>query len=202
MASPTIRYSDALLAVTREKGNSEAVDADLGILRLLFRARGDVSRDQAPGGDASGGQASQDLRLFLENPRVAADQKVEVMRSMLSVKGRTPEETTMSFLALILAKGRQGYLASMVEDFHKKALADRGEAEGRLTTALEMDENELATLQKALSDKLGKKVLLDVDVDKDLIGGFTALIGDILFDASLKGQLEQLGRRLKGAPLK
>ncbi len=186
MASPTIRYSDALLAVTREKGNSHAVDADLSILRSLFAAR-----------DAD----AQDLKLFLENPRVARDKKVEILHQMLSVGGRSPDETTMSFLELILRKGRQGYLQPLVEVFHKKALADRGEAEGRLSTALELDENELAALQAALSKELGKKVLLDVDVDKDLIGGFRALIGDSLFDASLKGQIEQLGRRLKGVPL-
>jgi F-type H+-transporting ATPase subunit delta len=193
MASPTIRYSDALLAVTREKGNSEAVDADLGILRLLFRARS--------AGDADAGNEAQELRLFLENPRAPQERKVEAMRKMLSVGGRSPEDTTMRFLALILAKGRQGYLPAIVENFHKKALSDRGEAEGRLTTALALDSVELATLQAALSKELGKKVLLDVEVDSDLIGGFRALIGDSLFDSSLKGQIDQLGRRLKGVPL-
>lgn len=193
MASPTIRYSDALLAVTREQGNSEAVDADLGILRLLFRARS--------AGDVGAGDEAQELRLFLENPRVPREKKVEAIRSMLSVGGRSPEDTTMRFLTLILSKGRQGYLPAMVEDFHKKALADRGEAEGRLTTALELDETELSSLQTALSKELGKKVILEVDVDSDLIGGFRALIGDSLFDASLKGQIDQLGRRLKGVPL-
>jgi len=191
MASPTIRYSDALLSVTRDQGNSEAVDADLGILRTLFR-------DRSAEGE---GDAAQDLRLFLEDPRVSQENKIEALRGLLSVGDRSPEPTTLNFLELILRKGRQGYLQAIVEDYHKKALGDRGEAEGRLVTALPLDESELADLKAALSKELGKQVLLDVDVDEDLIGGFRALIGDSLFDASLKGQLEQLGRRLKGVPL-
>lgn len=191
MASPTIRYSDALLSVTRDQGNSEAVDADLGILRTLFR-------DRSAGGE---GDAAQELRLFLEDPRVSQENKIEALRGLLSVGDRSPEPTTLNFLELILRKGRQGYLQAIVEDYHKKALGDRGEAEGRLVTALPLDESELADLKAALSKELGKQVLLDVDVDEDLIGGFRALIGDSLFDASLKGQLEQLGRRLKGVPL-
>ena len=191
MASPTIRYSDALLSVTRDQGNSEAVDADLGILRTLFRGR-------SAGGE---GDAAQELRLFLEDPRVSQENKIEALRGLLSVGDRSPEPTTLNFLELILRKGRQGYLQAIVEDYHKKALGDRGEAEGRLVTALPLDESELADLKAALSKELGKQVLLEVDVDEDLIGGFRALIGDSLFDASLKGQLEQLGRRLKGVPL-
>ena len=43
---------------------------------------------------------------------------------------------------------------------------------------------------------LGKKVHMNVTVDKSLIGGILVRAGDRVIDGSIRGQLQQLAKRL------
>jgi F-type H+-transporting ATPase subunit delta len=43
-------------------------------------------------------------------------------------------------------------------------------------------------------------VVLDTKVDASLLGGVTATVGSLMLDGSVKTQLEQLRRELRGTP--
>ena len=47
-----------------------------------------------------------------------------------------------------------------------------------------------------LSERLGKQVVIDEVLDKNLLGGFVAEIGSLNVDGSLDGQLARLRERL------
>jgi len=49
-----------------------------------------------------------------------------------------------------------------------------------------------ATLEK----NLGKKIHMNVTVDKSLIGGVLVRAGDRVIDGSIRGRLQQLAKRL------
>ena len=51
-------------------------------------------------------------------------------------------------------------------------------------------------LRRALSDRTGREVKLEIAVDPSLIGGAIAKIGDLVFDGSLRTQLSQLRANL------
>ena len=46
--------------------------------------------------------------------------------------------------------------------------------------------------RRALSERTGFEVRLEVDVDPSLIGGAIAKVGDLVFDGSIRAQLDQL----------
>jgi len=50
-------------------------------------------------------------------------------------------------------------------------------------------------LQSRLEKILNKKVRLNFKIDLDLVGGFIAKVGDTLYDASIKHQLELLKKQ-------
>ncbi|MEZ5987887.1 MAG: ATP synthase F1 subunit delta [Planctomycetota bacterium] len=181
MASVANRYSEALLCVCRDEGSTREVDADLQLLALALE--------------------EPHLRQFLDNPEVPRARKEAVLGELLGSQGRAGHATTSSFLRVLFDRGRQGMLGAFIAAFHRRALEERGEVEGVLSTALAIPEDELAALRETLARLLGRKVVLSVEQDESLLGGFRALIGDRLFDASLRGQLEKLGRRLKGVPI-
>ena len=47
-------------------------------------------------------------------------------------------------------------------------------------------------LKSALEKQTGKTVILERKVDPTLIGGVVAQVGDLVFDGSVKNQLEQM----------
>ena len=50
-------------------------------------------------------------------------------------------------------------------------------------------------LQNRLEKILNKKVRLNFKIDLELVGGFIAKVGDTLYDASIKHQLELLKKQ-------
>jgi len=181
MASLSNRYSEALFQVVEAEGVVADVDADLRILAPQFEA--------------------VELRRLLQSPDVTDAQKREVLAKAIEAGGRTAHARTLRFLEVVLRKGRQSLLADMIRAFHARALQSRGEVEGTVESALPLEADDLEAIAGALGKQVGKTVRLIPRVDEDLLGGFRVLIGGTLYDQSLRGQIENLGRKLKGLPL-
>jgi F-type H+-transporting ATPase subunit delta len=77
-------------------------------------------------------------------------------------------------------------------------LADQ--AEGLLTaevvSASPLDDRRKDRLRRALSERTGQEVRLQIEVDPSLLGGAIAKVGDLVFDGSLRTQLGRLRTNL------
>jgi F-type H+-transporting ATPase subunit delta len=71
-----------------------------------------------------------------------------------------------------------------------------GRAVAAVTSAHPLDDTQRASLKKALEQKLGKTIELQLEVDPGLLGGFVALVGSDRYDVSLRGQLDRLSRNM------
>jgi F-type H+-transporting ATPase subunit delta len=181
MASLTNRYTEALFQAAQAEGSLAQVEADLAWLAVALGER--------------------QLRLLLENPQVERAEKRRVLESVLRQGGQQPHQRTLRFLDVMLARGRQSLLADVARAFRARSLEARGEVEGRLDTALPIDAADLELIAASLGRQVGKKVRLEVSQDDSLIGGFRVRVGDRMFDTSLRGQIEALGRKLKAIPI-
>ena len=61
-----------------------------------------------------------------------------------------------------------------------------------IVSASPLDERRRDRLRRALSDRTGCEVRLEVHVDSDLVGGVVAKVGNLVFDGSIRCQLQQL----------
>ena len=61
-----------------------------------------------------------------------------------------------------------------------------------MTSAFPLDEATRNQIATAMQARLGKEVRLSVAIDSALIGGAKVKVGDVVFDASLRGGLSQL----------
>lgn len=177
MASLINRYSVALFEVARDQNCIDQVDGDLAVLAQALDA--------------------PNLRLLLEDPQVDKSQRVRALHALLASGEREASPLTLRFVELLIQKGRQGILAAVARAFHVQALTAKGIIEGTLHTALPIAEEDKAALESALGRKLGSRVQLNTVVDESLLGGFRVLVGDSMFDSSLRGQIEALSRKLK-----
>lgn len=136
---------------------------------------------------------SRDLQLLLDRPTVPDEQKKEVLRQIFADK---VSDGTMRFLALLAEKGRSGLLRGTVRAFRAQLDRERGIETAFVRSAQELDDGLRAAISDRLSRITGSEIQAVYSVDPDLIGGFTARVGDRMIDASVRHQLERLHEQL------
>jgi len=139
-------------------------------------------------------QLAQDKSVVsvLESPDIRFEDKAGLLSERLS----DTEPLVLNLVYLLLARGRFGMLADIAGEY-QRLLDDYYNLErAEATTAAPLDEEDKKRLGERLGDIIGKKVILEHEVDPDLIGGVVIRVAGKLLDGSTRGRLEALKREL------
>lgn len=168
------RYAQALTEEAQSTGQLEAVDADVALL-------------------ASTLEGSRDLRNALTSPVVPAHKKTAVLDRLF---GGEVSDLTGRFLGLLVEKQRDGQIPDILEAY--RALRDErtGTVEATVRTARPLSADEADRLKRALEARSGKTVRMDLRVEPALIGGLVVRLGDVVYDRSVRHQLDTLRGQL------
>jgi F-type H+-transporting ATPase subunit delta len=98
-------------------------------------------------------------------------------------------------LSLLIEKEREDALPSVIEAFFRSQDEMLGIVRLHVKTAVELSQQQSLELKQRFEVYSKKKVFIDQSLDKQLIGGFVARIGDTVFDGSVKQQLKLLRKR-------
>jgi F-type H+-transporting ATPase subunit delta len=101
----------------------------------------------------------------------------------------------LDFLQLLAQKGRESVLSEIIEEYFKLNDERLGIVNVRLSAAVELTKEQNDSLVKYFESATQKKIQIHAELDKNLIGGFTARVGDTVFDGSVRRQLELLRQR-------
>lgn len=101
-----------------------------------------------------------------------------------------------NFVRLLIQNRRLNLVPHIAAIFEQYKAEDEGYVDVDVTTAYALDDEEWAPLESMLERALKKKARLRVFIDKNLIGGVYIRAGDRVIDASVRGQLERLAKRL------
>ena len=85
----------------------------------------------------------------------------------------------------------------MIEAFLAKLAERRGEVTAEVTAAQPLSEAQLAALGEQLRRAVGRRVAVDVRVDRRLIGGIVVKIGSRMVDGSIESKLRRLQLAMK-----
>jgi F-type H+-transporting ATPase subunit delta len=132
------------------------------------------------------------LKAILEDPKVHLDNKIELVKKCLP----GISQLALNFSYLIVTKQALGIVERIATEYHRMADALQGLEHARVTTAVELNEDDRERLSKHLAAMTGKKVTVETDVDSSIIGGYVARIGDKLLDGSTRAKLEALKKKL------
>lgn len=140
---------------------------------------------------------SQDLRDFVGNPVVAAEDKKALLERIL---GEDASPYLINFIRLLVDKRRIVYLEAVCQEYLALLRKLNQTVLAQVTSATELDEQQ----QQAVADQVQKltgaqAVELELKTDPDLIGGVIVKVGSQVFDASLRGQLRRISMRLSSA---
>ena len=169
------RYARALLEIGVARGAYESLGKELETVAHLYHE-------------------STDLQNALTNPIFPLSQRKAVLDRLGARLGLRPE--LKNFLSLVMDRGRIMQLPDMAREM--SALVDRqaGRVRALLVTARPLGEELALALRGAIERRLGKKVVLEKREDPSLLGGMVAKVGDVLYDGSIKTQLELAKREL------
>ena len=133
------------------------------------------------------------VRTFLDAPQLSSEKKLETLRKAL--EGRV-DPLLEKFLLVLVEKRRQDSLLGIQDAMRDLVNDSKNQVEVRAVTAVSLDDEEVKSLTNKLARMLDSEIILKQEVDGDLIGGLVCRIGDKVFDGSLRGKLERLGRRM------
>jgi F-type H+-transporting ATPase subunit delta len=167
------RYAEALLTTAEELHILKNVSDDLTLIQHII-------------------QESREFQLFLKSPVIKKEKKQEVCKATF---GPSVQPLTLQFLSLLIEKEREDALPSVIVAFFRLQDEMLGIIHVSVTTAAELSQPQTAQLKQRFEVYSKKKVFIDVSLDKQLIGGFIARMGDTVFDGSVKQQLKLLRRR-------
>jgi F-type H+-transporting ATPase subunit delta len=133
------------------------------------------------------------LKAFLESPKIAASQKIEVLRS--AFRKKTPA-VFLRYLETVVSKRRQMLIPVIASEY--RALIDESEdrVHVNVTVAREMAEPERDALSRQLGRLFGKRVVPHISLNPAILGGVIVKVGDTVMDGSVRRRLASLKHRM------
>jgi F-type H+-transporting ATPase subunit delta len=136
---------------------------------------------------------NNDVAAIIDNPKVSQDRltalMLDICQEQLNSEGQNLLKVLIENDRLTLAP----QIASLYETHKAEA---EGYVDVEVKTAYSFTKEEQKKFAHVLEKTLAKKVRMNITVDKALIGGFLAKAGDRVIDGSIRGQLQQLAKRL------
>ena len=118
-----------------------------------------------------------------------------------AVVGKIAETLKLSrvarnFLYVLIDHRRIAALEDVLQSFEIIVDERLGFARAEVSSACELTDAQRTSLSSQLERMTGKRIRMRFAVDPSLIGGVVARIGSTVYDGSVRGQLDSLGRRL------
>lgn len=128
------------------------------------------------------------MQLLL-NPKITQNEKIELIDKIF--KDKVADEIT-GILTIIVQKGRQSLLVDILKEFLEMVDEYHGIVKATVTSAVELNNNQLAQIKTKIQSTTDKQIQLHTEVDSSLIGGMIIRVGDNVVDASIAGRLREL----------
>ncbi len=106
------------------------------------------------------------------------------------------QATSQRFVEHLAETGRIRYIKDVYEAFLDILADKQNRAVAKVTTAVSLNNGDMADIKKKLEVLTGKQVDVESKVDASLIGGARAQIGSVIYDGTIKNQLNKMRGQL------
>lgn len=168
------RYAQALFETAKDQNALEQVQEDVATLQKEY-------------------EEVEEFKHLIDSPVISNEVKLKTFSSLFQER---LHPITFRFITLLINKNREGLLPAVATHFHELLDEYQGVVRGVVETVLPLSDEQLNKLQAQLHTRIGKDVLLSQRVDKNLLGGLRVVVQDLVFDASLRQQLNKIKLRI------
>ena len=174
MSTVARRYTAGLFGYAQEHGVLNVVDEGLKVV-------------------AQAVAENVQFKNLLEHPLISADRKAVMVDDVF---GQAVDPVVTRFLKLLIENGRADQLQAVYTSFHTLAEDARGVVEVTVESALPLNAEQVAEIEKQLSSVFNKKAQAVVQVKPELIAGYRVQVGNRVLDATVKAALRQFSGQL------
>jgi len=170
------RYAEALADVALAHNQVEQMDAEVDAFARMIRD-------------------SRELHDVFASPVVSLEQKRSVLDAIIE---RTAVSAMIAnLLRTMLSHYRLHDLTEVHEQFRRAINRRRGIALAEVTTAAPASQEAQELLTRKLRELVGKQVQIQFKTDPSLIGGAVTRLESVVYDGSIRTQLQTVKQRLK-----
>jgi F-type H+-transporting ATPase subunit delta len=168
--------------------------------RALFEAAGDgyeaVGEELSVVARALG--TNHEAAALFASPSTPQQNKRQMIEAVIAQGGTSL--LLGNALRLLNDRGRIPYLGSIARAFRTMADDRSGRVRARVTSARPLTIEVEQRLAAALGRATRRNVTMETAVDPSTLGGVVAQVGNLLYDGSLRTQMENLRRELSRNP--
>lgn len=167
------RYASALYTSAAKAGKLEAVQEELV---EVYNLTGD----------------SPEFEQFLYDPSIPKNKKVPALNAILDKM--EVSDVTRHFLEVLARNNRLKHLLNISDLYDDLVAASKGDVRAKITTALELEPEELEDIKAGLKELLkpGENLLVEQTVDPRIMGGMVVDIGDKHIDMSISSRVKKI----------
>jgi F-type H+-transporting ATPase subunit delta len=166
-------YARSLFEVAKERGDLDTVHEQL-----------------AQFADAVDGERS--LQTFFFSPYFSTQEKKDGLHRAID----GAEDAVLNFLELLVEKHRMPAIFRIRREFDRLWREENKLLPVLVTSAVELDEQTVASLGQRISERTGRTVDLTARVEPDILGGIVLRVGNSILDASIRNRLEHLRKQV------
>jgi F-type H+-transporting ATPase subunit delta len=163
-------YANALFEVASVEGSLDTVENELFQLARAL-------------------ESSDELRATLTDDTIPVARRQSIVEDLLSNRA---SPVTVSLVSFIVGSGRGRQLPAIVDSLVARAAEAKNKVVAEVRTAVPLTDDQRTRLADALGKATGKSVEVKAIVDRSVLGGVVAQIGDTVIDGSVRSRLEQL----------
>jgi F-type H+-transporting ATPase subunit delta len=168
-------YAEALLNAATKKGQADEVLQEMtALVHELFRTE-------------------PQFEAFLASGAIGRERKAHTIRKLFA--GRA-SEVFANFLLVLNAHERLDLLRVILAEARELHNQRTGRVRVLVDSAVPLPEDQRERLRQELRTTLRREPLLETRVDPGLLGGIVVRVGDWLYDASVRTQLETIRNQL------
>ncbi|PYT15395.1 MAG: ATP synthase F1 subunit delta [Acidobacteria bacterium] len=138
--------------------------------------------------------ASDDLRNALLSPAVSPSRKRAVVAKLIAPMGVCKQ--VRNFVFVVIDHRRVAEFGSIVEAFETLLDERLGFVRADVSSAHALTDPQRASLEAQLSRLSGRTAKVKFSTDPALLAGVVARVGSVVYDGSVRGQLERLRVKL------
>ena len=168
-------YAQALFEVARERGGADDIEKDLDGIKVLLGT-------------------NRKFRDILYHPSITRTEKKEIIGKIIAPQ--CSSKWVKNLLYILVDKRRERMLDFLPDVFKGVAGRIRGVISVKVQTVFPLTETRLDKLKKNLEKLTKKKVELETEINKEIIGGMVIRIENKIIDGSVVNHLKNLKKNL------
>ena len=129
------------------------------------------------------------VQSIIGNPNFSAE-KIESL--LLGICGEKIDGTGRNLVQVLARNDRLLLLPAIRMLFEQRKAEQEGVLEAKISSAFPMSDEQIRQLVSGLEGKYKRRVVAQVSVDPELIGGVKITAGDEVLDATVRGKLETM----------